>query len=63
MDSNSGLPEAGAEPAPMVPPEPQLSAPISAPVDQPPLAVDGDRPVHCGGGVRGLGISSQRGLS
>lgn len=38
MDSNSGLPEAGAEPAPLVPPDPPFAAPISAPVDQPPLA-------------------------
>jgi membrane protease YdiL (CAAX protease family) len=37
MDSNSGLPEAGAEPATVVAPELQFSAPISAPVDQPPL--------------------------
>ena len=32
------MPEAGAEPAPLVPPDPPFSAPISAPVDQPPLA-------------------------
>ena len=38
MDSNSGLPEAGPESSPALPPEPQFSAPISAPVDQPPLA-------------------------
>ncbi len=32
------MPEAGAEPAPLVPPDPPFAAPISAPVDQPPLA-------------------------